>query len=79
MDTTTAATTGGSWLSQYQNRLMSADQAVQSIQSGDSIYIHSNAAAPQELIEALVRRSNSLQNVEIYHLLTLGPAPYIEP
>lgn len=58
---------------------VTALEAVKHIKSGDSIYIHSVAAAPQELIKALVTRANELENVTIYHLHTEGVAPYVEP
>lgn len=48
------------------------------IQSGDGVYIHSNAAAPHTLIEAMTARSPELRNVKIYQLITLGPAPYAD-
>ena len=57
---------------------ISADQAVKVIDSGDRVYIHSIAAAPQELIRAMVARASELRNVEIVHLHTEGVAPYSE-
>ena len=55
---------------------ISADEAVKTIQSGDRVYIHAVAAAPQELIRAMTARANELRNVEIIHLHTEGPVPY---
>jgi acyl-CoA hydrolase len=66
------------WQREYAAKLTSADQAVQAIKSGDSIYIHSNAAAPQLLINAMVARADELRDVKIHHILTLGKAPYVE-
>lgn len=37
------------------------------------------AAAPQPLLRALADRKSELENVEILHLHTEGPAPYAEP
>lgn len=68
-----------SWIDDYQKKVVSAEQAVSHIRSGDSLYIHSNAAAPLPLIDALVQRADTLRDVEVYHILTMGPAPYIEP
>lgn len=67
------------WIDDYQSKVVSAKQAVAQIRSGDSLYIHSNAAAPLPLIDALVQRADTLRDVEVYHILTMGPAPYIEP
>src|SRR5215467_4731128 len=67
------------WINDYQKKITTAEQAVRSIKSGDSIYIHSNAAAPQILVEALTGRSGELKDVQIFHLLTLGQADYVKP
>jgi len=50
--------------------------AVQCIKSGDRVFIHSVAAAPQTLIRAMTARAPELRNVEIVHLHTEGEAPY---
>lgn len=49
------------------------------IDSGDGVYIHSNAAAPQQLVKAMTARKGELKDVSIYKIITLGPAPYAEP
>ncbi len=65
-----------SWLEQYRKKVTSPELAVKAVRSGDAVYIHSNAAAPECLISALVGRANELEGVKIYHLLTLGKAEY---
>ena len=56
-----------------------AEEAVKIIKSGDNVYIHSVAAAPQLLIKAMTERAAELQSVEIFHLHTEGAAPYAAP
>lgn len=51
-------------------------EAVSVIRSGDRIFIHTAAAAPQVLVKALAERGDELRNVQIYQLHTEGPAPY---
>ncbi|MBM4380535.1 MAG: hypothetical protein FJ086_14765, partial [Deltaproteobacteria bacterium] len=51
---------------------VSAQQAVSSIQSGERVFIHSLAAAPQQLIAALTARAPELRDVEVVHLRTDG-------
>lgn len=58
---------------------VSVEVAISAIQSGHRIYLHSVAAAPQTLIKEMVRQAGRLQDVEIVHLHTEGPAPYAEP
>ncbi len=58
---------------------VSADEAVKVINSGDRVFVHSVAAAPHHLLEAMTRRADELRNVEIISLHTEGPAPYTDP
>jgi acyl-CoA hydrolase len=59
--------------------LTTAIEALSHISSNSRVFIHSVAAAPQSLIEAMMHYSHSLRNVEIVQLHTEGPAPYAEP
>lgn len=58
---------------------VTAQEALSYVQSGDRVFIHSVAAAPQILIDALVARSGELKNVEIVHLHTEAEAHYVKP
>jgi 4-hydroxybutyrate CoA-transferase len=59
-------------------KYVSARDAVQVIKSGNRVFIHSVVAAPQQLIKAMVDRADELRDVEIVHIHTEGPAPYVE-
>ena len=61
----------------YQS--VSAVEAVKVIKSNDRVYIHTAAAAPQELIDAMTERAPELRNVEVCHLHIEGKAPYADP
>ncbi len=61
------------------SRTVTAQEAVTVIRSGDRVFIHSIAAAPQRLIAAMTARSEELRVVEVVHLHTLGAAPYAAP
>jgi acyl-CoA hydrolase len=67
------------WQKRFQNQIYSARDAIQRIQPRQSILIGSGAAEPVGLVEALVSDGTHLQHNEILHLLTLGPAPYVQP
>ncbi|MFM7774051.1 MAG: acetyl-CoA hydrolase/transferase family protein, partial [Candidatus Kapaibacterium sp.] len=56
--------------------ILTADEAVRCIESRHRVFIHSVAAAPQALIEAMTRRADELRDVDIVHLHTEGLAPY---
>jgi len=57
---------------------VSAEEAVKVVKSQDSIFIHSVAAPPLSLIEALVARADELQGVSIHHLHVEGKLPYFD-
>lgn len=63
----------------YQDKYTTAEEAVKLINSGDRVFIHSVAAAPQPLINAMTARASELEDVEIVHLHTEGEAPYAKP
>ncbi len=58
---------------------LSADEAVRHISSNSRVFVHSIAAAPVHLIDALVRRHQELEQIEMVHLHTEGRAPYADP
>lgn len=61
-------------------KIISPEEAVKVVKSGDHIHLSSVASAPQCLIKALMARGErgELKDVHIHHLHTEGPAPYGE-
>ncbi len=49
-----------------------ADEAVQIIKSGERVFLHGGAATPLKLINALLNRYNSLENVELVSISLNG-------
>jgi acyl-CoA hydrolase len=60
-------------------RLVTAAEAVAGIRSGEQLYIHSAAAAPSVLLDALVARASELTDVRILHFHIEGPGPHLAP
>jgi 4-hydroxybutyrate CoA-transferase len=60
-------------------RIVSADEAVSGIQSGQQVYVQCAAAAPTELLDALCRRAPQLEGVQVVHLHCEGPHPHLAP
>ena len=60
---------------------MTAAQAVQLIESGDSIYIQGSTSIPEVLSQALADRGHELKDVTIYAAFAVGrcEAPYCKP
>ncbi len=63
----------------YNQKIVTADEAVKVIKSGDKILAHSNCAFPTALINALVKRKNELKEVQIMHALAVGNVSYMKP
>ncbi len=61
-------------------KIVTPDEAVKVVKSGDHIHLSSVATAPHTLIEALMKRGDrgELKDVHIHHLHTEGPAPYAD-
>ncbi len=60
-------------------RIVTPEEAVAGIRSGDQIFVQAAAATPTELLEALVARAPELQDVKIIHMHAEGPAPHLAP
>jgi 4-hydroxybutyrate CoA-transferase len=63
----------------YQSRIVTADEAVKHIKSGDRVFLTGNCSVPQMTLAALVKYAPNIQNVEICQALTIGPADYVDP
>ncbi len=60
-------------------RIVSAQEAVASIGSGNQVYLHCAAATPSVLLDALVDRASELRDVGVVHLHCEGPGPHLAP
>lgn len=67
------------WRARYANKVVTAEEAIRAIPPGRRILIGSGAAEPVSLVKAMVEQGSHLADNEVVHLLTLGPAPYVEP
>jgi len=67
------------WKSYYNSRIMTADEAVRVIKSGDRVVDGHGPGQPTLLREAMVRRADELENVEVVCGFTLGEAEYCQP
>lgn len=61
-------------------KIVSAEEAVKVIKTGDCVHIHAIACAPQKCINAMVERAKAgeIRNITVRHLHTEGPAHYAE-
>lgn len=64
------------WQERYADAIVSAEDAVAKVRSGDRVFVGTGCAQPLSLVRALVAREAELDDIEIIHLLTFGEAPY---
>jgi len=67
------------WVDEYKKKLVSAEEAVSDIKSGQRVYISGNAATPYVLVKSLAARKDELKDVELVHVLLLGDDPFSRP
>lgn len=67
------------WLDQYKKKIVSLEEAVAVVKSGDRIFISGNAATPTLLAGGLAKRKDDLLDVEVNHILVLGEDPLSKP
>ncbi|MHC4224357.1 MAG: GNAT family N-acetyltransferase [Planctomycetota bacterium] len=67
------------WQERCASKICDLNSAIAAIRPGRRIQIGSGAAVPSRLVQGLVDHGDHLADNELVHLLTLGPAPYVEP
>ncbi len=61
-------------------KIVDADTALElALASHQRAYVHESMMAPVSLLEALTARARALRGVEVVHLHTNAPAPYVAP
>ncbi|WP_119071721.1 acetyl-CoA hydrolase/transferase family protein [Aggregatilinea lenta] len=68
-----------SWLSLYEPKKVTADEAAGVLKSGYRIFITGNCSVPQQLMDALSRRAPDLSGLKLIQVLTIGKADYAKP
>ncbi|WP_347487730.1 acetyl-CoA hydrolase/transferase family protein [Desulfoscipio sp. XC116] len=63
----------------YKNKLVTAEQAVQLIKSGDNIVLSLGCGEPVSLVDAMAGRKGEVENVKVHQMLPLRKAAYLEP
>lgn len=68
-----------SWQELYQQKKMTAEQAVSHIKSGDRVVVAHATGEPSVLIDAMVKNASAYENVEIVHMVAMGKGEYCLP
>ncbi len=67
------------WKTEYAKKIVSADDAVRLVKSGQRIFLTGNCSVPRELLSALIRYAPNLKDVEICQALTIIGSEYVDP
>lgn len=67
------------WRKEYAEKIVSVEEAVRHVQSGNRIVFTHACGEAQALTDELVRQADRLENVEIVHMVAMGKAPYCQP
>ena len=68
-----------SWKDYYNDHLLTAEEAIAKIHSGDTVVLGHAVGEPFYLVDTLVSYCEGLENVEIMHMVSLGKAAYCSP
>lgn len=68
-----------SWQELYQEKCMTAEQAVTHIKSGDRVVVEHACGEPSTLIAAMVKNADAYRDVEIVHMVAMGTGEYCLP
>ena len=68
-----------SWKGTYKSRITTAEKAIKAIKDNDYVVFSETAGIPQLIAKTLADHREDYHNVHIYHMLTLGDAPYLKP
>lgn len=69
------------WMTEYANRICSADEAVSHIKSGDRVVVAHACGEPVILTDAMVANAlkYDFRNIEVVHMVAMGKAEYCKP
>ena len=62
-----------SWSGRSTSQQLKADGIIFVIKSGQRVYIQPGCMVPKQLVGTLTQRYLELEDVEVLHLLTVGP------
>ncbi len=65
------------WETRYKSKVKTPEQAINLIRPGARIFIGTGCAQPKLLIDEMVSDHNNIMDAEVYHLMTMGEAPYV--
>ena len=66
------------WKETYESRLMSGEEAVNLIKSGDDVVLSHCINEPEYLIDCMVKNHAAYKGVKVHHMVSNGPGEYVK-
>lgn len=67
------------WCKYYEERQLTAEEAVKHIHSGDRVVAGHACGEPSYLLDTMVAHKEEYENVEIVHMVAMGQCAYAQP
>ena len=67
------------WKTYYQERHLTADEAVKHIKSGNRVLVGHACGEPSFLLDTMIGHKEDYENVEIVHMVAMGKCEYCQP
>jgi 4-hydroxybutyrate CoA-transferase len=64
------------WKNIYKEKFVTAAEAVGRIKSGNRVVVGHASGSPEVLLKAMIDNRNAYRNVEIVHMVAMGPSEY---
>lgn len=68
-----------SWKDIYNSKLVTAQEAVTHIKSGDRVVLGHACGEPKDLVDAMVANYKQYKDVEVVHMVAMGKGEYTKP
>ena len=67
------------WKEMYENKIVTADEAVKKIKSGNRVVLGNACSASKDVVKAMVKNKENYRDVEIVHMISLDEVEYVKP
>jgi 4-hydroxybutyrate CoA-transferase len=67
------------WKKQYEQKCVSAGEAVSHITSGDRVVVGHACGSPETLLSSMITHKERYAGVELVHMVSMGPSEYCAP
>ena len=66
------------WKKEYENRLVTAQEAIKNIHDGDKVVMSFGCGEPRAIVRAMRENYKDYNNVEVINMLLLGETPWVD-